>query len=240
MGLKEYWFPRYPGRWKADTMHLDPYEDGVYSRLVDHYMETKTPLPDNNVALARIAGAPVDKFEEIAGTIREFFKADGAGRLHHKKCDAILKEQSKMSKSYATRGRLGGKAKANKTANHSEEKTGTESNSQAIAKQKNKPNLAHNTTRHDTTGKEYIDEHSNQLKESNLSTPARGSGSFSIEKFLRDEDRASVRKAAPGWDIYFLFREFDERVNGGAFERPNKPFPAFLAWVKGFTKGKAP
>lgn len=239
MALKEYWFPWVPGRFKADTMHLSALQDGIYRRLIDHYMETKTALPDNDAALARIAGVPLDMFVENAGVIRGFFKASNDGRLKNKKCDEILKDQAKMSKSYSSRGSLGGKAKARKTAENQGKFDLSSSNSQAIAKQQPKPNLAHNKTRQDITSQDSK-KHSPQNQESNNSSISESRGSFSIEKFLRDEDRASFRQSAPGWDIYFLMREFDDRVNSGTFERPKKPVGAFLAWVKSFTKGKPP
>jgi len=232
-GLSEYWFPWYPGRFKADTMHLTALQDGIYRRLIDHYMETKTALPDNDVALARIAGVTPDMFGDNSGIIRGFFIADGAGRLTHKKCGAILKEQDKMSKSYAKRGSLGGKAKAAKAPGNLDLFDGEASNSQAIAKQQPKPNVAHNMTGQDRT---LQDRTSNQTLESKNSTLSSEGGRFSIENFLRDEDRESFRRIAPGKDPHFYIREFNERVNSGQFQRPDKPVPAFLAWAKKYLK----
>lgn len=237
-GLSEYWFPWYPGRFKADTMHLTALQDGIYRRLIDHYMETKTALPDNDVALARISGVTPDMFGDNSGIIRGFFIADGAGRLTHKKCAAILKEQDKMSKSYAKRGSLGGKAKASKNAGTLDLFDGESSNSQAIAKQQPQPNLAHNRTGQDRTLQDRIG-HSNQPLESKLSPLSKAGGRFSLENFMRDEDREAFRRIAPGKDPHFYIREFDERVNSGQFKRPDKPVAAFLAWTKKYLKTDA-
>ena len=45
-------------------MHLNPFQDGCYLRLVDHYMETRQPLADNDAALARIIGISVEEWGE--------------------------------------------------------------------------------------------------------------------------------------------------------------------------------
>ena len=66
------WFPWYPALYRADTMHLTAEQDGVYRRLIDHYMETRQPLPDSDVALARIAGITGEVWAVLAGTIRCF------------------------------------------------------------------------------------------------------------------------------------------------------------------------
>lgn len=87
--LSDYWYPRYPSRWKRKTMHLCPYQDGLYGRLCDYYMETKEPLPDDDAALARICGISPQDFAPHADTIRAFFKLKN-GRLHNKTCDEVL------------------------------------------------------------------------------------------------------------------------------------------------------
>jgi uncharacterized protein YdaU (DUF1376 family) len=86
------WFPWYPDLYAADTMHLSLAEDGAYRRLIDHYMKTRQPLPDNDRALARILGIGIEEWDPIKGTIRAFFWPDG-GALAHKRCDKVLSEQ---------------------------------------------------------------------------------------------------------------------------------------------------
>lgn len=112
-GLNEYWFPWVPSRYKADTMHLTALQDGIYRRLIDHYMETKNPLPDNDMALARIAGVSPEEFAPHSEIIRAFF-AKATGKLQLKKCDGILADQAERQKSYSERGRKGGRGKASK------------------------------------------------------------------------------------------------------------------------------
>lgn len=94
--------------YKQDTMHLDPYQDGCYRRLLDHYMETRSPLPDNDHALARIIG---DSFEnwttKAAIVVRAFFKPDGKGNLSHKRCNKELDGQDGLTKVLSESGKKG-------------------------------------------------------------------------------------------------------------------------------------
>lgn len=93
------WFPWYFTIYEQDTMHLNPYQDGCYRRLIDHYMKTRAPLPDNDAALARIIGDSLENWEKNAARIvRAFFKPKN-GNLYHKFCDKILDEQDSRSKS---------------------------------------------------------------------------------------------------------------------------------------------
>lgn len=91
--LSDYWYPRYPSRWGRKTMHLCPYQDGLYGRLVDHYMETKEALPDADAALARICGVSPADFAPHSAVIRAFFQAK-KGRLFNKTCEEILAFQN--------------------------------------------------------------------------------------------------------------------------------------------------
>lgn len=106
--LKEYWYPRTPSRWRKKTMNLCPYQDGLYMRLVDHYMETKQALPDNDAALARICGVGVAEFTAHAKIIRAFFEAED-GNLFHETCEEVLTEQN--GEGYARKKRASNAAK---------------------------------------------------------------------------------------------------------------------------------
>lgn len=65
-----------------------------------------------------------------------------------------------------------------------------------------------------------------------------GSG-FRIDHHLRDQARASVRKFAPGWDIYNLMSEYDAWIADKG-QRPDNPEAGFIAWVKKKTGGNPP
>lgn len=89
------WYPFYFIIYKANTMHLSPYQDGCYRRLIDHYMETRKPIPNNDASLSRIVGDSIDNWQLNAKEIRAFFIEDGAV-LRNKFCDEILREQDKI------------------------------------------------------------------------------------------------------------------------------------------------
>ena len=91
------WFPWYPALYRADTLDLTLEQDGAYRRLLDHYMETRLPLPDNDTALARIIGISINEFQAIAPQVKCKFKTKG-DHLHNKRCDIELNRQDGLSK----------------------------------------------------------------------------------------------------------------------------------------------
>jgi len=231
---KEYWYPWKPNKYKGATMHLTALQDGIYRRLIDHYMETKEPLPDNDDALARIAGVTVDMFGDNAGVIRKFFKSNGKGRLKNKECDDNLRKEKKLSQTKAENGRKGGKKKAE----NQKEKQEVTSTSQEPAKHQHSKPLQQNTTGQNTTVDNSTESDSFKSINKISNSLIQNLKSFSLR--LNDEELARAKAAAPGWDIYNLQRQFEERVNSGQFERPKSPAAAFVAWCKSFTKGNKP
>lgn len=63
---------------------------------------------------------------------------------------------------------------------------------------------------------------------------------YSIDMFLKDEDRARARASSQGWDQQALMVKFNEFIIGKVKEYPNHPAKAYIAWVKKYTKGKPP
>jgi uncharacterized protein YdaU (DUF1376 family) len=88
-------------------MHLTAEQDGIYRRLIDHYMETRQPLPDNDVSLARIAGVSTDAWAMAAAIVRPFFVPSTNQMLCHQTCEQILAEQNATREKQATKGRRG-------------------------------------------------------------------------------------------------------------------------------------
>ena len=109
--LEQYWFPWYPSKFKAKTMHLTDLEELYYRRAIDFYMETRKPLLDNDIALARIVGANPKDFAPYGQMLRQFFKPDGNGYLVNKTCDGLLSDQGERSKIYSENGKKGGRPK---------------------------------------------------------------------------------------------------------------------------------
>lgn len=94
---KDFWYPWYPALFKADTRHLTAEQDGIYRRLIDEYMETREPLPANDVALARIAGVNENSWLDAKRIVLAFFTHKN-GMYFHKKCDQELDIQDKKAR----------------------------------------------------------------------------------------------------------------------------------------------
>lgn len=101
------WYPWYFTLFEQDTMHLNPYQDGCYRRLIDHYMKTRAPLPDNDAALARIIGdSEVNWVAMASPLVRPFFQSR-KGRLYLKRCEDILDYQDKKVSKLSESGKKG-------------------------------------------------------------------------------------------------------------------------------------
>ncbi len=90
-GNKMEWYRFNIDAYRLDTLHLDPYQDGCYRRLIDHYMQSKQPLPNNDHALARIIGiSHAEWMSKAEAILKPFLKLKKDGFLHIKKCDEEL------------------------------------------------------------------------------------------------------------------------------------------------------
>lgn len=118
--IDDYWYPWQPARFRADTAHLTPEQDGIYRRLIDHYMETKLPLPDNENALARIAGIGIDQWVIASAIVLPFF-CHSNGKLYSKKCDENLAEEKARSRKKSEAGKNGAKKRWKKDIDKEEE-----------------------------------------------------------------------------------------------------------------------
>lgn len=108
------WYPFYFTLYEQDTMHLNPYQDGCYRRLIDHYMKTRAPLPDNDAALARIVGDSEANWVAMASPlVRPFFRAQN-GRLFHAKCNEVLDDQDNRTNKLSVSGKKGAEKRWNK------------------------------------------------------------------------------------------------------------------------------
>lgn len=97
------WYPWFPLDFRRDTYHLSLAEDGAYRRLLDEYMLLGGPIPDDDIAIARMIGIGLDEWLVIASKVRSFFKVRG-GRLTHKRCDQELAAQARRKARYSERG----------------------------------------------------------------------------------------------------------------------------------------
>lgn len=200
-------------------MHLTPEQDGIYLRLIMHYMETRGPIPDNDAALARIAGVSVEIFASHSLVIREFFTSKADGKLQLKRCDEILDDQAQRSKVRSVNGKKGGRG--NK-AEKPKENNGTKATGK----------LNGSTSHHITS--QDID----NIPLTPLNGNHRG---FDILNLISDDGLIDARSQAPGWDIQgFMVPIYNTAIREGKMEKPRYPNKAFPAWCKSYTKGKRP
>ena len=123
MGKIDAWFPHYPGDNLRDTQLLSDAAYTAYGRLKDHYWGRKE-LPDNNAALARLAGFSEEKFSQVRQEIEHFFKIDG-GVWRHQRLDTLYADQearhqakqAKARKAAQTRWGSGARARKNAPSN---------------------------------------------------------------------------------------------------------------------------
>ncbi len=90
------WYPWYFTIFKTATRHMTPLQRGLYRELIDEYMSTREPLPDDDYALATICRCTLEIWSENSDKIRAKFEQN-SGVLSHRFCDEILSEQDKIS-----------------------------------------------------------------------------------------------------------------------------------------------
>ncbi len=108
------WFAFDIDAYDADTMHLSPAEDGIYSRLLRFYYKTRVPLPDDDRALAAIARVSLADWEAVKETIRAFFKSR-RGKLHHKRCDKELDREDSLARKRSEKAKNAAEKRHGKT-----------------------------------------------------------------------------------------------------------------------------
>ncbi len=104
------WFRRFPGLYRADTLHLNLAEHGAYNLLIDWYMQNRRPVPRDDQAIVRILGVSREEWLAVAPKVRRFFVAKGS-RLHHKRCDAELDYQDRRLGTRSEVARKGAEAR---------------------------------------------------------------------------------------------------------------------------------
>ena len=107
------WYPWYPQLYQQKTLSLTLAEDAAYRRLLDAYMTSRQPLPDDDSALARLIGIGVDEWRAIAPKVREYFKAK-SGKLWNQRCDTELLRQDRRTKKHSEISKKGAAARWNK------------------------------------------------------------------------------------------------------------------------------
>lgn len=105
------WYPFFIVDYRRDTRHLTLEQDGAYRRLIDEYMMTREPLPNDDAALARIVGIPKAEWDRLAPAVRRFFRMRN-DKLFHKRCEREIRAQNTRHNRNSKRAQKGGMAKA--------------------------------------------------------------------------------------------------------------------------------
>lgn len=230
----------------ADTNHLSHEEFGLYMRVLILMWRTpgcRIPNDKNWIEkrLAYAAAGPLfSNYNKIEETLSEFCQ-----------CDGNWWTQKRLSKEYeyVKNQRVSQSEKAKKRWNsENDEKTPPKKSvsRKPLKNNKSKGNSAY--APHSTPPKDLksplppsrkprgrLDPPDEDLDFENLE-----GGGFDILHHLDDQGLADAKAAAPGWDVYFHARTYNQVVNSGRFEVPRNPAKAFAAWCKSYRKGQSP
>lgn len=100
--------------WNLSTAHLEPHEESVYFRLVNHYYDTEEPIPlETHAVIRRLRLA--NHLETVSDMLCEFFIETEKGWVHNK-CEQVLFEYKKQAKKNKKNGKLGGRPRKQRAA----------------------------------------------------------------------------------------------------------------------------
>lgn len=194
------WYPWHPTLYKTKTMNLTPEQDGIYRRLIDHYMETRHPLPDNDISLARAAGIGLDAWTNACSMLRAFF-IEKNGLLYHEFCDQILYEQDELSKRKSKKAKIAAKKRWSQVSDNKDENA----NIMPVA-------LLDDATGQDRTGH-------NKKHAIDKSIAAKQQGKKDLQEVFGE---AEVNIAKPGEPAYDPARISTEILPGGWYDMARK------------------
>jgi len=177
MDISDYFYAWKPALFRKKTRGWTIIQRGIYRELIDEYMLTREPLPDDDNALAEIARVPIEIWLENKSVIlAKFDHADQ--KFSHEHCDEELEVQDKRSK---TRTKASKKAAATRWKHKKKPIMPNECESDAKAMPKNATGQDRTVTRQDINIKK-------NTKKSSAGRPEE------IPKQLWDDFQA-VRKA---------------------------------------------
>lgn len=221
--------PHYPFYWSdysGKTFNLTQGQHGAYFLLMRHIYTSGASIEHEE--RYSIAKAVLQQEQEnVDFVLRKYFRRDGDVWVNDT-CLEVMQEALDLHEKRKKAGKKGGKTKSsNAKAELEQNPSGalpTKPKPKSIPSKKETP-LPPKLSTDATKGGSGFDKN------------GIGKVAFSIEPFLKDEDREAARRAAPGWDLHALMEIYNE----GRAERgiPTHPAKAFLGWVKSYTKGKA-
>lgn len=216
----DYWYPFYPVRFQRDTLHLSPEADGAYRRLIDHYMMTQEPLPDNDVALSRVMGLPCDC--DSFAIAKSFFAIAEDGKLHSKMCDRMIAEQKRRKENKKKAGKKGAKKRWEKQEDNGSTK------GEAMAPPMANDSTIHNSTEHNNTEDKDIKISSSSTREEEDFYFCESEGRF---KGISDSDLELWAKEYPKLDLQAAIADAEKwiRTHGGQLKKQS-PRDFLVGW----------
>jgi len=124
-GRINIWFPFYVGDYRAETQGFSHEERGIYVDLLCAYCHRQAPLPDDDKALAKLAGVSLPKWRGVRKVIGPVFTvSQGVWRLP--RLDEQIAHGLEVREKRRRAGQVGGrrsweKRQANASANASDE-----------------------------------------------------------------------------------------------------------------------
>lgn len=108
------YYEHHIGDYAAATAHLSLVEDAIYSRLLRRYYLEESPLPSDEAACARLAGARTqDERDAAAAVLAEFFPvSDADGLRHNKRADAEISAYRAKIAAAIANGKRGGRPRS--------------------------------------------------------------------------------------------------------------------------------
>jgi uncharacterized protein YdaU (DUF1376 family) len=228
------------GKYARDTGTLSLAQHGAYNLLLDYYYSTgpinafeqcssnAQLMPDHSPLYRLCKATTKPEQDAVDFVLKKYFVLKDDGFYHNDKCDQIIEEQTKK---HENRVRAGSQAKLKQcSSNAPQTKTQTKTKNINPLPPKKVPSQ-----------QEEKKGGSGFYKDSGgRGGAAAPEGSFDIMRILTDAELLDAKQAAPGWDVYYHARVYNEGVNSGTRERPKYPGKAFAAWCKAYRKGQKP
>ena len=103
-----------------DTAHLSAYEDLAFRRLLDLYYTSEKPIPNKTQEVSRRIRMS-EQINAVQTVLEEFFMFDMENDCwFHKRCDKAIADYQAKAERNREVGKLGGRPKANPSANPQE------------------------------------------------------------------------------------------------------------------------
>jgi uncharacterized protein YdaU (DUF1376 family) len=229
----------------ADCYHLSDAEFGLYTRIL--MLMWRTPgcrIPNDQEWIAKRLGRDPLQFEQdIKPILTEFCSTDGNWWIQKR-----LRKEFDYVTGLSLKGKKGADARWGKDDSEPQKKTPRKPAEKKtvqpdLLKDNDSdphsgicPNDAPTPTPHQPL---RLNPQTPLPVDNSLGSKNMDSGKrFDIALHLDDRALGRAKAKAPGWDIYFLMRTYNEGVSGRGI--PDNPAGAFIAWCAKYTKGRPP